>query len=102
MQITRSASLEIIFAALVPVTPTAPRLWLRFHGIAPLPACVSPTGTPVLLQNSFRAFSAPEYLTPPPAIITGLAAYLIIAAALAKESSDGILRGRAQTRLLKN
>jgi hypothetical protein len=71
---TRSASRARALAAGEPVTPIAPRFsgWSQRRLL--LPACVSTTGMPCCSQSCARASQAWLYSTPPPAMISGLAA----------------------------
>ena len=71
MASTQSASCASAFAAGEPVTPIAPVLSGSFQASAPLPACVSATGTPWASANACSASVAWPYSTPPPATIIG-------------------------------
>ena len=76
----RSASLAILFADRVPVTPAPPRLNSLSAGRVLLPAWVSPNGMLNSLQKALRASPASEYFTPPPQMTKGFFASAILAA----------------------
>ena len=82
IEIIKSACSANLFAGSQPVTPTGPHHAGSEANNVDFPATVSTTGTPNLAANSEITLCALLYLAPPPAIIKGFLAVLIISTAL--------------------
>jgi protein-L-isoaspartate(D-aspartate) O-methyltransferase len=79
-----------------PVTPTGPKFSGWSCPSADFPAWVSTTGMSCAVAKAARSASASEYITPPPATMTGWLAARIAAMAVASSCASGSGRRKRQ------